>query len=450
MSAPSKPGGRLRRFYSRRLEFVPAAQQPRPMRVGAIGLVVIVLALAMAYTHRVPFVGQGGSLVRAQIGPSEPLSHRTKVRVGGVDVGHVDHVEAARDRRTAVLVMRITDDHVQVKRDARLVIRPRTILSGSFEVELQPGSPSAAPLGSHVIPLSATRTQTDWDQFNQPMQYHTRLQQRRVLRGLRSTFAQPAQIGATLHVLGHRLSVIGAGTGALRGQQPGELRRLVADTGKTVAALSREQGALEELVTGADRTLAATTQRRRELGQMVELSPRALDSTTLTMRRLETTLDHLDPLVAQLRPGARELAPATRALRPGLDQTQRLLDATVPLLRPARPALRDLGAMGRQGVPLVAGLQPTLRRLDSELLPYLRRRDPDTRLLNYESIGPFFAALGGVAGEFDAEGYFLHFATNLGPDSVMVPCGPDLNLQQRGRCALLDQVLAKFFGAPAR
>jgi hypothetical protein len=101
--------------------------------------------------------------------------------------------------------------------------------------------------------------------------------------------------------------------------------------------------------------------------------------------------------------------------------------------------------MARQGVPLIQLLRPTLRRFDDELLPYLRRRDPDTRLLNYESIGPFFAALGGVAGEFDAEGYILHFATSLGPDSVLVPCGPDLNLEQRGRCELVDQVLRKFF-----
>ena len=103
--------------------------------------------------------------------------------------------------------------------------------------------------------------------------------------------------------------------------------------------------------------------------------------------------------------------------------------------------------MSRQGVPLMRGLRPTLDRLDRQLLPFLRRRDPDTRLLNYESIGPFFASLGSAVGEFDAEDYILHFATNLGADSALIPCGPDLNLQQHGRCQLLNHVVRVLFGA---
>jgi hypothetical protein len=161
---------------------------------------------------------------------------------------------------------------------------------------------------------------------------------------------------------------------------------------------------------------------------------------TLTMRRLATTLDHLDPLVTRMRPGARELGPATRALRPGLDESKRLLRASVPLLRPTGPTMGHLAAMGRQGVPLVGALRPTLDRLDRELLPFLRRRDPDIGLLNYQAIGPFFSGLGSVGGEFDDNGYILHFATALGPDSVLVPCGPDLNLEQHKRCDLLNEV----------
>jgi hypothetical protein len=183
---------------------------------------------------------------------------------------------------------------------------------------------------------------------------------------------------------------------------------------------------------------------------MIALSPAALDSTTVTMRRLHTTLDHLDPLVAQLRPGARRLGPATRALRPGLDETERLLRASVPVLRATGPTMTRLAAMGRQGVPLVRGLRPTLDRLDAELLPWLRQRDPDTRLLNYQSIGPFFASLGSIGGEFDDNGYMLHFATALGPDSALVPCGPDLNLEQRKRCDLVNEVFPPMLGGATK
>ena len=61
-------------------------------------------------------------------------------------------------------------------------------------------------------------------------------------------------------------------------------------------------------------------------------------------------------------------------------------------------------------------------------------------LKNYEAIGPFFSSLGSLGGEFDADGYMIHFATALGPDSVMIPCGPDLNLEQHKRCDLLNEV----------
>jgi len=431
----------LRAFFRRRMEWVPGEHRPHPVRAGVIGLVLLTVGMAMAYTHWVPFLGKGGRLVRAEFAAPDSANERTKVRVHGVNVGKVDHLEPARGGRTSVVVMRVTDEHVQLHRDARAEVRPNTVLSGNFEIDLDPGSSSAPPLGDRMIPLSRTSAQTDWDDFNQPFAQNTRMAQRRQLKGLSDTFAPPYRpLGRTLETLGPSLSVIGRGVEALRGRETGELRRLVAATGKTMAALSRERGALQGLVRGGDRTLGAAAARRRELGQMIALSPRALDSTTVTMRRLTRTLDHMDPLVARLRPGARVLGPATRALRPGLDESKRMLRASVPLLRPTGPTMSHLAAMGRQGVPLVGALRPTLDRLGGELLPFLDRTDPDTRLKNYEAIGPFFGSLGSVGGEFDADGYMLHFATALGPDSVLVPCGPDLNLQQRQRCELVNEV----------
>jgi virulence factor Mce-like protein len=438
---------RIRDFFQRRRDFVPGEHQPRPMRAGVIGLVLLTAGMVMAYTHTIPFLPEGGTLVRAEFIAPNSVNERTKVRVNGIGVGQVDHLEPARGGRTSIVVMRIKNDSLKLHSDASARVRPNTILSGNFEVELDPGSPSAPLLGDRTIPLARTGTQPDWDDFNQPYGKNTRLAQREMLQGLNDTFAGPhPPVGRTLKKLGPSLSVIGRGADSLRGQETGELQKVVASTGKTMDALSRQRGALEGLVRGGDRTLGATARSRRALGEMIALSPAALDSTTVTMRRLSTTLDHLDPLVAELRPGARRLGAATRAIRPGLDETERLLRAAAPVLRATGPTMTQLASMGREGVPVVHGLQPTLNRLDRELLPFLGRRDPDTRLLNYQSIGPFFSGLGSVGGEFDGDGYNLHFATALGPDSAIIPCGPDLNLEQRKRCDLLNEVFPVGFG----
>lgn len=438
---------RLRALYASRVDWVPGAHRPRPLRTGVVALAVLGALLVVAFTQEVPFAGKGGRLVKAEFADAGQLvEERTPVRVRGIAVGTVDRVEPGETGRTSVVTMRIDDDDVVLGRDASARIRYRTILGGSRLVELDPGSPSAPPLGEATIPLGRTGSQVTWDDFNQPFDGDTRLAQRQMLSGFRESFAAPRETGRTLELIAPTLSTIGEWAEALRGSETGELRRMVTATANTLAGLSREQGALQTLVEGAERTLAATAGRREDLGAMVELAPAALASTATTSRRLRTTLDRLDPLVADLRPGARELAPAARALRPALDEAELLLRESAPLLRDARPTLRDLASMSREGVPLIAGLRPTLRRLEDDLLPMLRERDPEAGLRTYEAIGPAFAAAGGWASSFDSGGHLLHFSGSIAADSIVVPCGPDLELGEQKRCDAVNELVRGLFG----
>ena len=81
-----------------------------------------------------------------------------------------------------------------------------------------------------------------------------------------------------------------------------------------------------------------------------------------------------------------------------------MLDTARPLLHSARPTFADLRGASIAGVPLLAGLEPSLARLNSDILPWLGKRDTDTRVLNYESIGPTFSVLDKAAAEFDHSG----------------------------------------------
>jgi hypothetical protein len=133
-----------------------------------------------------------------------------------------------------------------------------------------------------------------------------------------------------------------------------------------------------------------------------------------------------------------------------------LTPKALPALRDLRPALSNLRSAAAQGAPLFERLDPTLARLDAEILPFLDQRNSTTRLKNYEAIGPFFSTLASSSAQFDANGHMQRFMPGQGADSVgALPCSLtvfDPNSQnQLAKCeqamALLPQIIA---GAPRK
>lgn len=410
-------------------------------RTGVAVLIVLLAGLYAAFAHRLPFLGgPGGTVVRARFAQANEINSGTPVRVGGIDVGTVQRLDPAPGH-TTVVVMRITQPGLALHRDAGARIAWRTLLGGSMAIDLAAGSPSAPALNG-PIPLSATSSQTDWDQLNSILAAPSAEETQRMLSGLRSALGDPAGAGATLRALPSALGTIGPAADALRGQDIGDLPRLVRSSARTTAALDTGGGAsLQALVDGAQRTLAVTATDRAALQQAVELSPAALHSTQTTMVLLDSTLARLDPLVAQLRPGVRDLAPTTRVLRPMLSRASRVLTDARPLLAVAPAALRGLGRLGAVGTPLLRRLTPTVARLNGNLLPFLNRRDDDTKLKIYEGIGPTFSAISSAASQFDGSSWFLHFDASAGLNSLSLPCDPGFTGAQLGRCNALDEVL---------
>jgi ABC-type transporter Mla subunit MlaD len=400
---------------------IPATRREHPLAAGAIVLALLALFVYSCITHSIPLVSHdAGRIVRAEFKSANFVDNQTPVRVGGVDVGHVSAVHLNADRGRALVTMRITNPHLVVKRDALATIRWRTLLGGTFYIDLDPGSPSAASLADSVIPASHTAAQVEFDDLNQVFAGRTAHGPRVFLRETRQALADRGVVGAALRSLSTSTPTIAAGVAPLRGRRSDDLRRLVAATGTTTAALARDTVALQRLVTRMDGTFAVTAAERRALGRLIELSPGALDSTAQTMRRLDVTLGHLDPLVAALRPGARALGPATSAATPALGALRALLGDARPLLGSLRPSLASLARAGRQGTPLMRGLMPTLARMRTELDPWLARRDPSTGMRTYEALGPAFGAIDSGAGELDGEGYWLHFPTQTDTRSIAV------------------------------
>ena len=390
-----------------------------PSRNGAILLAVALLVIVGAVLQKIPILdSQSGYTIRGEFAKVNNVNDRTPVRVDGVDVGNVSGVSAGADpRRSSQLQMLITEGGLVVHSDASAAIRWRTILGGPMYVDLNPGSPDAPKLAG-AIPLTRTSSQTELDDVLRIYNGTGDQAQRDTFRGLATTFGAPAQTQRSIDAL-PALSTVGAGLQPYSGTEPGDLSRVVAGTARTAQALGADTASLQSLVTGASQTLGAIDAQHPALGRMLALSPGTLDSTYATMNRIRVTLGHLDPLVTHLVPGSRLLQSMSAALRPALEQTRGVLSEARPLLHSARPTFADLRAAGAAGTPVLDNLRAPLDRLNGDVLPWLARRDTDTRVLNYESIGPTFSVLDKAAAEFDSSGYRLHLSTLLGSASVI-------------------------------
>jgi virulence factor Mce-like protein len=444
----------VRRSLRNLIDPVTARTMEHPARNGAILLAVAVLVIVGAVLHKIPIIdSQSGYTIRADFAKVNNVNNRTPVRVDGVDVGTVSGVGAGPDaRRSSELSLLITDSGLVVHSDASAAIRWRTVLGGPMYVDLNPGSPDAPKL-TGAIPAARTSSQAELDDLLGIYNGSTDQAQRDTFKGLSQAFAAPAGTGASINALPD-LQTVAAGLKPYSGTSRGDLSAVVAGTARTAQALGASVSSLQSLVTGARQTLGASDSQRMSLGEILSLSPGTLDSTYLTMGRLRTTLDHLDPLVVHLEPGAALLDSMSRALSPALGQTQAVLDQARPLLRSARPTFADLRSASVAGVPLLRDLEPSLARLNTNILPWLGQRDGDTRVINYQSIGPTFSVLDKAAAEFDQSGYRLHLSTLLGSASVIdVPtlraaktsmlsqCQQVARGRQRSDCAAVASVL---------
>ena len=153
----------LRQSIGRRIEPLRSDNTNYSARTGAVVVGLMAVALFVAIAQWRPIGGDSGQVVRAEFTAANQVSDFSPVRVAGVDVGKVQSVEPGSSPGTATVEMRITNEDVVVRRDARADVRWRTVLGGNMFIDLQPGSPSAPELGDAAIPTSRTTSQAELD-----------------------------------------------------------------------------------------------------------------------------------------------------------------------------------------------------------------------------------------------------------------------------------------------
>jgi len=441
------------RSFLKRFEFIPGTHQPKLMRNGSIFLLISFALLGFAYLGgTVPFWPKGGYTVKAEFETAANVTTKTPVRVRGVKVGKVEKVERRAGGDGVVVTMRITDDGVDLRRDAHADIYWRTLLGFAFYIQLTPGG-DAQKLGNATIPLENTTAQVELDQVLASMDKPSRAGMQAIFREFDKGFDQSkgSRSGQTIDNLGPAMKQIGPGLDALRGTESGDLTRLVRNSSELMGALARSELDLGQLITNGNTTLGVTAARRADLGQILQQGPATLDETRTTMQRLRATFNELDPIAEALRPGSRKLDDASIALRPALRELTPLLAKANPLLRDLRPTFSRLGRAGRAGVPLMDQLDPTLTRLNTKLIPRLDKKSPEDDLKLFQAVGPVAAGVESSAQIFDQNGFTMRFQAVAGGEQTIasIPCSTDfLNGSTEVDCSDVQSVVGALLGIP--
>jgi phospholipid/cholesterol/gamma-HCH transport system substrate-binding protein len=415
-------------------------------RLGVITAVFALGFCAFVFSGTFQHVtAPGGTRAAAVFNSTARLAKGMPVRVGGVVVGRVDKVGLDPGKRSATVQMILQHEALPLYRDARADLRWRTALGANYSIELDRGSPAAGRLADLRIPESRTSSQVEVDQILSAIQAPERSGLKTTLTELPRALADKRQPAGALSALANASPQLSRGLSAVRGQQRGDLARLVANTARTVAAMSAEPARVSDLIEGGAGTVAVTARRSGDIQRTIADSAAVLPRVTNTLQRLDHTLQVADPVIADLRSAAPAVAPTLTRLRPAVTEADALLADAKPLVQRLRPAAKALAGAARAARPLVDELQPILARVDERILADLAKPDPVSGRPTYQMLGPTVASLDAAAAGYDSVSHFVTLTPGGGERAIdSLPCRTYFGQPHSPKsitCESLDQLL---------
>jgi phospholipid/cholesterol/gamma-HCH transport system substrate-binding protein len=301
-----------------------------------------------------------------------------------------------------------------------------------------------------VIPLAHTTGQVEIDQILASLQQSERA-------GLRTVFDQSAAalqdrsaLATALGTLSSASPQLAAGIGAARGEQDGDLTRLVANGAALMRALQTPVPSLRDVVEGGAGTVARTAASQAAIQHTIGLAATTLPQVQRTAIELDRTLAIANPLLARLRPVVPDVRPTVTALIPAVADANRLLRAARPLLASLRPASVDLAGAAHLARPLLDELTPSFGEIANAILPDLARVYSQSGRATYEMIGPTLSDLDAAAASLDGVSHFVTLTPGGGERSLdTLPCQTyfvDPTAQQLIHCESLSQALGGILG----
>lgn len=419
---------------------VELLQRANPVRLGAVLLVIVAIAVFFGFTKHIPF--KHGFRLKAAFASALNVHPKSPVRIAGVNVGKVSSIEQVGD--TGVMTMEIESGGLPIHSDATVKIRPRTFLEGNWFVELQPGSPSAKTLSSGAtLPTTQTSDPVQLDQVLDALNTDTRANLQNFLVGFgdgltrKPTAAENAEqepevsglTGAqAFNQVYHRSPSALRGGGivaqATSGTEAHDLSKLIASIGKVSGALNVHEQQLSELIPNFNAFFHNLAAQAPSLSAAVERLPGGLRGINRGLTALDAALPPTRAFALDIIPGVKETPATIAAGLPWIEQVK------------ASFAPTEIGGVATG----LAAAAPTLAKVFSEQTPFFRQQEEFSKCLTkvfypaittkiqdrssttgVENYKEFWYALTGFAGagqNFDGNGTMVHFLIGSGGHTV--------------------------------
>jgi phospholipid/cholesterol/gamma-HCH transport system substrate-binding protein len=380
----------------------------RFLALAAVIAVAVLVALLM--------LGGDGYRVSAVFENAGQLVKGNEVRIGGRPVGTVETIRLD-DRSRAIVEMEVEDDLAPLHEGTTATIRVPSLsgIANRF-VALQPGPNSSAEIADGGrIEADETTAPVDLDQLFNTFDPETRRGLRQLIRGQATYYGgRSKEAREALEYLSPALSSTSRLTRELVYDDE-VFERFVVDASRVVRAVAERRDDLSSLVGNANVTATAIGDESRSLARTLDLLPGSLRKANTTFVNLRSTLDALDPLVAESKPATRELAPFLSRLR--------------PLVADARPTIGDLRVLirapGRNNDLIdLARKLPRLARLTDSVFPRaIRTMNRSTDLVDTArqytpDLAGWFTKFGQAAAAYDANGHYARIQPIFSPYSV--------------------------------
>ncbi len=353
-----------------------------PVMVGAVTLLVLLVAVFLAYTANsgLPFVPT--RQVKVDIADGSDVVIGADVREGGFRVGLVSDmkpVELSSGQVGAQLTLDLDQSNGKVPADSRVSVQPLSVLGLKY-VALSKGSSSRVVPDGGTLPIGQTEVPVQFDDVFKTFDPRTRSAIQRGLVGVGDALAaRGSDLNDTIASLPELFTHLTVVAGYLSAPST-ELTRFLSSLNGVMGAVSPVSGALSDSFGQMATTFAAISRDPSALEQTIAQSPSTLDASTSSLAVQRPFLSDLASLGTSLAPASAELVRALPALNPAIESGTTTLARTPSLgrkLQGVMVALRSLSTFPGTNVAL-NGLSSTV----STLNPMVRYLGPYVTVCN--------------------------------------------------------------------
>jgi ABC-type transporter Mla subunit MlaD len=365
----------------------------------------ILLFLWVTFGGPTPFRAKSYE-IKVPFNEATQLAEQSDVRISGVNVGKVQSIALAPNRKQALAIVAIDDQYAPLPKSTRAILRTKTLLGETY-IELTPGSRKGPELpDGATLPEANIAESVQLDEIFRTFNAQTRhafqewMQEAAVaingqgqnlsyaLGGLEPTFTEFDKLFRVLST--QKLAV----------------SQLFRNGATTFAALRGREGQLQNLIRSSNAVFTTTAQRDRDIEALFRAFPTFLDESKLTLNRLKGFSLKADPLMRQLVPAAEQLSPTLISLSKLAPESKAFFEGLGPVIKRAPTGFAAFRKIFRDEFP------PLLRALD----PFLRNLNPilvGLKLYKHET-SSVFANIAASSNAIVA-GTNLHYLRAMGP-----------------------------------